>query len=67
MMQQIKKFLRDEEGATAVEYGLIVGLIAVALVLVLSQVGGTANSGLMGLFTTVKTKLDGVTTGSSGS
>ena len=29
MMQQIKKFLRDEEGATAIEYGLIIGLIAV--------------------------------------
>jgi pilus assembly protein Flp/PilA len=35
MLQIIKKFIKDEEGASAVEYGLIAGLIAVALVVVL--------------------------------
>jgi len=33
------KFLRDEEGATAIEYGLIAGLIGVALVVTLTQLG----------------------------
>jgi pilus assembly protein Flp/PilA len=28
----IRKFARDEEGATAVEYGIMVGLIAVGIV-----------------------------------
>ncbi|HEY0973484.1 MAG TPA: Flp family type IVb pilin [Solimonas sp.] len=39
MMQSLKQFLRDEEGASAVEYGLIVGLIAVAAVVVLLIIG----------------------------
>jgi pilus assembly protein Flp/PilA len=28
----LKKFLQDEQGATAIEYGLIVSLIAVAII-----------------------------------
>lgn len=40
MLHTIMKFLRDEEGASAVEYGLIIGLIAVALVLVMTAMGG---------------------------
>jgi len=35
MLQKIMNFVRDEEGASAVEYGLIIGLIAVALVIIL--------------------------------
>lgn len=35
MLQHISRFIKDEEGASAVEYGLIAGLIAVALVIVL--------------------------------
>lgn len=40
MKDQIVNFLRDEEGATAIEYGLIAGLIAVALVTVLGLLSG---------------------------
>lgn len=54
MFQQIMKFMRDEEGATAIEYGLIVGLIAVVLVVILSSIGGTDSTGLKGVFTKVK-------------
>ena len=39
MLVQIKKFLRDEEGATAVEYGLIAALIAVVILTAVSDVG----------------------------
>ena len=35
----IKKFLKNEDGATAIEYGLIAALIAVAIVGVLALVG----------------------------
>ena len=42
------KFYRDDEGASAVEYGLVVGLSAVALIIVLGALGG----GLEGLFQT---------------
>ena len=54
MVQQILNFLKDEEGASAVEYGLIVGLIAVAVVAVLLSMGGGLNT----LFTRVDTNID---------
>jgi pilus assembly protein Flp/PilA len=34
------RFLQDESGATAIEYGLIVGLIALAIVASISAAGG---------------------------
>lgn len=40
MLHNIVRFLRNEEGASAVEYGLIIGLIAVALIVVLGLLGG---------------------------
>jgi pilus assembly protein Flp/PilA len=45
-MQLIENFLnlmitkRDEKGATAVEYGLMVALIAVAIIAMVSALGG---------------------------
>ena len=39
MSQAISRFLRDEEGATAIEYGLIAGLIAVVIILAVTGVG----------------------------
>ena len=34
-----QKFIRDEEGVTAIEYGLIAALIAVAIIVSVSIVG----------------------------
>ena len=48
-----EKLARDEEGATAVEYGLIVSLIAAAIVAVVTQVGQK----LVGTFQNVITNL----------
>ena len=46
-MQRIKnitrKFMRDEEGATMVEYGLMLALIAIVCVLAISALGGNLN------------------------
>ena len=53
MIKKIQNFLREDEGASAVEYGLIVGLIAVVIVGVLTSTGGSLNT----LFTSVSTKL----------
>jgi pilus assembly protein Flp/PilA len=39
-MKNLKRLLRDEEGATAVEYGLIVAAIAGLIVLVVFELGG---------------------------
>jgi pilus assembly protein Flp/PilA len=38
-MQAIKRFLREEEGVTMVEYGLIAALIAVVCVLAIQVIG----------------------------
>jgi pilus assembly protein Flp/PilA len=49
----IKRFLKDESGATAIEYGLIAALIAVAIITAATQVGTEVSN----TFTTVKDKL----------
>ena len=46
-MQRIKsiarQFIRDEDGATMVEYGLMLALIAVVCILAVTFIGGNAN------------------------
>jgi pilus assembly protein Flp/PilA len=53
MFATIKKLLGNEDGATAIEYGLIAALIAVAAVTVM----GTVGTNLSTTFNTVATKL----------
>jgi pilus assembly protein Flp/PilA len=38
-MKKIMSFFKDEEGATAVEYGIMVALIAVVIILAVTAVG----------------------------
>ncbi len=38
-MQKIRKMLKDNKGATAIEYGLIAALIAVAAITTMSALG----------------------------
>lgn len=38
-MEKLIRFFKDEEGATAVEYGMIVALIAAVIVLVVTNLG----------------------------
>jgi pilus assembly protein Flp/PilA len=40
----IRKLIRNEKGATAIEYGLIAALIAVAAIAAMKGVGTTLNS-----------------------
>jgi len=45
MKETIKKFIWEEDGASAVEYGLLVALIAVALIGTITALsGGIANT-----------------------
>ena len=53
-MSKFLKLIRNEKGATAIEYGLIAALIAVACITVLGQVGSKLNT----KFTTVSTALN---------
>ncbi|MCP9223472.1 Flp family type IVb pilin [Erythrobacter sp. LQ02-29] len=39
-MKFFNKLVRDEEGATAIEYGLIAALIAVAAIAAMNSLGG---------------------------
>ena len=55
MVKQIRKFVKDESGATAIEYGLIAALIAVALIAALETMGGS----LSNMFNGVATKVQG--------
>ena len=40
MSDLTKRLLRDESGATAIEYGMIVALIAVAILATVGAIGG---------------------------
>jgi len=43
-MSTIRKFLKDESGATAIEYGLIAALVSVAIIAMLSLLGDNLNA-----------------------
>jgi pilus assembly protein Flp/PilA len=51
----IKNLILDESGATAIEYGLIAGLVSVAIIVALGVLG----TNLETLFTSIATTLDG--------
>jgi pilus assembly protein Flp/PilA len=48
-MEKIKRFFKDEEGATAAEYALLVALIAVVLIGGATFLGDEINSKLSGV------------------
>lgn len=43
-MNKLQQFLRQEEGAAAIEYGLLAGLIAVAIVTTVGLIGTRLNT-----------------------
>jgi pilus assembly protein Flp/PilA len=43
-MKLINKILKDEAGATAIEYGLIAALIAVAAITAMGQLGNSLSN-----------------------
>jgi pilus assembly protein Flp/PilA len=58
MYSSITRFLRDEEGATAIEYGIIAGMMAVLLVAIFTPTG-TLGSALTGVYSRISTALGG--------
>jgi pilus assembly protein Flp/PilA len=52
-MKMLRRMLKDVKGATAIEYGLIAALIAVAAIAAMSQLGSQLNNTL----TKVKTEM----------
>jgi pilus assembly protein Flp/PilA len=53
LKQRVRNFLADEQGATAIEYGLLAALISVVIIAAVTTVG----TNLKGIFTTIATKL----------
>ncbi len=53
MLRLVKNFVRDESGATAIEYGLIAALIAVVIITAVTAVGSALDT----TFTAVSTAL----------
>ena len=53
MVSVIKRFVQDESGATAIEYGLIAALVSVAAIIALQSLGSSLNS----MFTRVSSTL----------
>jgi pilus assembly protein Flp/PilA len=54
MTNLLKRFLKDESGATAIEYGLIAAGISVAIIAVVQGLGSKLSS----TFTSVKNALN---------
>jgi pilus assembly protein Flp/PilA len=52
-MKVIKKIFKNEDGATAIEYGLIAALIAVAAITAMTSLGNNLNN----TFTKVSTNI----------
>ncbi len=53
-MKKLMRFLKDEDGVTAIEYGLIAALIAVVIIVSVGLVGSSLND----IFTIVSNELD---------
>jgi pilus assembly protein Flp/PilA len=54
MNKLISRFVRDESGATAIEYGLIAALIAVVIITALTTIGTSLNVKFNSIATTLR-------------
>lgn len=60
-MQAIIQFLKDEEGAAAVEYGLLVALIAAVIITVVGTLGSQVKAAFCKVVTALSTTITTVT------
>ncbi len=54
-MDKLRKFIKNEDGVTAIEYGLIAALIAIVIIVALTLAG----TNLSTIFNTVATEIGG--------
>ena len=54
MFQKLINFFKDEEGATMVEYALMLALIAIVCIVAVTAIGTSAR----GVFTSAQTELE---------
>ncbi len=60
MKSLINRFVKDESGATAIEYGLIAGLLSIVIIGALAATG----TSLTAVFTNIQNRLSTAATGS---
>lgn len=58
MTSHLKRFVSDESGATAVEYGLVCAMVAVAVIAAFSTFGANLTTAFTSLTTQLNTKLN---------
>ncbi|MEN9776217.1 MAG: hypothetical protein RL322_3287 [Pseudomonadota bacterium] len=63
MSNALRRFWQDESGVTAIEYGLIAGLLAVVVIAAVTAAGGNLNA----IFSLVCNKLNNAVTAGGGS
>lgn len=56
MKKVLTRFAKDESGATAIEYGLIAGGIAVAIIVTVNNLGTDLNTVFTNIKNSLKTK-----------
>lgn len=56
MMRTLHTFIRDENGATAIEYALIAGILALGIITSVTS----ASSSLQGIFSNIATQFDNI-------
>ena len=61
-MSMFRRFVKDDSGATAIEYGLIAALVSVAIIVMLGTLGENLNA----TFKTVADQLEGAGGGGGG-
>ena len=54
MKNLIARFVKDESGATAIEYGLIAAGISLAIITIVNTLGGTLNTKFTAINTSLK-------------
>jgi pilus assembly protein Flp/PilA len=54
MQKLISRFVKDESGATAIEYGLIAAGIALAIIAVVNGIGSSLNTKFSSINTSLK-------------
>lgn len=62
MKSLVTRFIKNESGATAIEYGLIAGLLSIVIITVL----GTAGTQLEAVFQRIADALEGAASGGAG-
>lgn len=62
MKSLISRFVKDESGATAIEYGLIAGLLSIVILGAVTAAGDSLTT----VFTTISDQLSAAVSGASG-